>query len=93
VKSLQGKDEGMTETISRVCDKYGNGVLHWAAAQGRTEICHYLIEELGFPVNSVDFKHGQIPHPSKKKNTGSHYNYVIITIIVIIVTYMRVMYV
>jgi hypothetical protein len=92
VKSLQGKDEGMAETISRVCDKYGNGVLHWAAAQGRTEICYYLIEELRFPVNSVDFKHGQIPHPSKK-NTGSHYNYVIITIIVIIVTYMRVMYV
>ncbi|KAJ1691524.1 hypothetical protein LUZ63_015679 [Rhynchospora breviuscula] len=50
-----GKGRKLAETIASV--RYGSrdglGALHIAAEKGRTEICRYLIEELGFDANLV----------------------------------------
>ena len=40
--------DGMKKTIEITKDRMGYGAFHVAAMNGRTEICHYLIGELGF---------------------------------------------
>ncbi|XP_078149213.1 uncharacterized protein LOC144544554 isoform X2 [Carex rostrata] len=50
-----GKGRRIAQAIASVRhgSKDGLGVLHIAAAKGRTEICQYLIEKLGFDSNQV----------------------------------------
>jgi ankyrin repeat protein len=40
--------DGLKKTIEIAKNAKGMGALHFAAAHGRTDICRYLIEELGF---------------------------------------------
>ncbi|KAJ3674708.1 hypothetical protein LUZ60_005324 [Juncus effusus] len=42
------KGNGIKATIALVHDDKGEGALHWAAREGKKEICQYLIENLGF---------------------------------------------
>ncbi|XP_078182399.1 uncharacterized protein LOC144576002 [Carex rostrata] len=45
------KGEGMKKTIEITKEANGAGAFHFAASYGRTDICLYLIEELGFDPN------------------------------------------
>ncbi|XP_078173093.1 uncharacterized protein LOC144566919 [Carex rostrata] len=45
------KGEGMKKTIEITKEANGAGAFHFAASYGRTDICRYLIEELGFDPN------------------------------------------
>lgn len=49
-----GEGQGLAETITAVKDANGRGALHFAARDGRTEICKYLLEDLNLCVNSRD---------------------------------------
>lgn len=46
--------QGLSETIAAVKDANGRGALHFAARDGKTEICKYLLEELNLSVDSKD---------------------------------------
>ncbi|XP_078148663.1 uncharacterized protein LOC144544133 [Carex rostrata] len=50
------KGEGMKKTIEITKEANGIGAFHFAASYGRTDICRYLIEELGF---DPDFRSDQ----------------------------------
>jgi Ankyrin repeats (many copies) len=56
------KGRKIADTIASVRHGGRDGLcaLHIAAAKGRTEICQYLIEELGFDPNMVS-DHGTTP--------------------------------
>ncbi|XP_078182377.1 uncharacterized protein LOC144575978 isoform X2 [Carex rostrata] len=50
------KGDGIKKTIEITKDANGVGAIHCAASYGRTDICRYLIEELGF---DPDFRSDQ----------------------------------
>ncbi|KAJ3695393.1 hypothetical protein LUZ60_000770 [Juncus effusus] len=58
------KGKGIKATIAAVHDSQGEGALHWAAREGKKEICQYLIENLGL---DPDFQAFGIP---KKEGAG-----------------------
>jgi hypothetical protein len=47
------KGKGIAETLKEIKDSDGLGAFHLAAAQGKTEICQYFVEDLKF---DVDFR-------------------------------------
>jgi len=49
-----GEGQDLAETIAAVKDANGRGALHFAARDGRTEICKYLLEDLNLCVDSRD---------------------------------------
>lgn len=49
-----GEGQSLAETITAVKDANGRGALHFAARDGRTEICKYLLEDLNLCVDPRD---------------------------------------
>ncbi|KAJ3687195.1 hypothetical protein LUZ61_016359 [Rhynchospora tenuis] len=54
------KGNGIADEIKGIKDAKGNSAFHLAAFHGRTQICQYFVEDLGFP---VDFwsRNGETP--------------------------------
>lgn len=48
----EGKD--LTKTVESIKDANKRGALHFAAREGQTEICRYLLEELKLDVDAKD---------------------------------------
>lgn len=48
----EGKD--LTKTVESIKDANKRGALHFAAREGQTEVCKYLLEELNLYVDSKD---------------------------------------
>lgn len=44
----------MAHTVADVKDANQRGALHFAAREGQTEVCKYLLEELKLDVNTKD---------------------------------------
>lgn len=48
----EGKD--LAKTVAAIKDANKRGALHFAAREGKTEVCKYLLEELKLDVDSRD---------------------------------------
>ena len=48
----EGKD--LAKTVESIKDANKRGALHFAAREGQTEVCKYLLEELKLHVDSKD---------------------------------------
>lgn len=48
----EGKD--LSKTVAAIKDANKRGALHFAAREGKTEVCKYLLEELKLDVDSRD---------------------------------------
>lgn len=46
--------KGLEQTVADVKDANKRGALHFAAREGKTEVCKYLLEELKLDVNTKD---------------------------------------
>lgn len=46
--------KGLSQTIANIKDANKRGALHFAAREGKTEVCKYLLEELKLDVNTKD---------------------------------------
>lgn len=46
--------KGLAQTVVDVKDANKRGALHFAAREGQTEVCKYLLEELKMDVNTQD---------------------------------------
>lgn len=46
--------KGLAQTVADVKDANKRGALHFAAREGQTEVCKYLLEELKMDVNTQD---------------------------------------
>ena len=51
--ALDGGKGRIREAVEAVRGDHGAGVLHVAAAHGRTRLCAYLVEELRLDVNAA----------------------------------------
>ncbi|GFP99769.1 ankyrin-1, partial [Phtheirospermum japonicum] len=52
--------KGLAQTVTDVKDANKRGALHFAAREGQTEVCKYLVEELKMDVNTKD-EDGETP--------------------------------
>lgn len=46
--------KGLTGTVADIKDANKRGALHFAAREGKTEVCKYLLEELKLDVDTKD---------------------------------------
>lgn len=46
--------KGLSHTVANIKDANKRGALHFAAREGQTEVCKYLLEELKLDVNTKD---------------------------------------
>ncbi|XP_052192696.1 uncharacterized protein LOC127801521 isoform X2 [Diospyros lotus] len=46
--------KGLSQTVANIKDANKRGALHFAAREGQTEICKYLVEDLKLDVNTKD---------------------------------------
>lgn len=46
--------KGLSRTVADIKDANKRGALHFAAREGQTEVCKYLLEELKLDVDSKD---------------------------------------
>ena len=46
--------KGLAKTIADIRDANKRGALHFAAREGKTEVCKYLLEELKLDVDTRD---------------------------------------
>lgn len=46
--------KGLGSTVADIKDANKRGALHFAAREGKTEVCKYLLEELKLDVNTTD---------------------------------------
>lgn len=53
--------KGLGQTVADVKDANKRGALHFAAREGQTEVCRYLLEELKMDVNTKD-EDGKLSH-------------------------------
>lgn len=53
-KQLDKDGKGLARTVADVKDANKRTALHFAAREGKTNICKYLIEELGLDVDVRD---------------------------------------
>ncbi|KAJ4955154.1 hypothetical protein NE237_011937 [Protea cynaroides] len=62
--------EGLAKTVASVKDANKRGALHFAAREGKTEICKYLLEELKLDVDTKD-EDGETPllHATRQGHT------------------------
>uniref|UniRef100_A0A7N0ZRT0 Serine/threonine-protein kinase BSK1-like TPR repeats domain-containing protein n=1 Tax=Kalanchoe fedtschenkoi TaxID=63787 RepID=A0A7N0ZRT0_KALFE len=62
--------KGLSGTVADIKDANKRGALHFAAREGKTEVCKYLLEELQLDVNTRD-DDGETPllHASRKGHT------------------------
>ncbi|XP_015875446.3 uncharacterized protein LOC107412234 [Ziziphus jujuba] len=75
LKKLAGQlDEGkgLAKTIADIKDANKRGALHFAAREGKTEVCKYLLEELKLDVDTKD-EDGETPvlHAARQGHTGT----------------------
>ncbi|PON46106.1 N-terminal acetyltransferase A, auxiliary subunit [Parasponia andersonii] len=62
--------KGLAKTIADIKDANKRGALHFAAREGKTEVCNYLLEELKLDVDTVD-EDGETPliHAARQGHT------------------------
>ncbi|KAJ4789817.1 ankyrin repeat family protein [Rhynchospora pubera] len=60
VAKALNKGNGLADAIKEIKDANGDSAFHLAAYHGRTEICHYFLQDLGFPVDFLTAK-GETP--------------------------------
>ncbi|KAH6771572.1 ankyrin repeat family protein [Perilla frutescens var. frutescens] len=63
--------KGLAQTVADVKDANKRGALHFAAREGQSEVCKYLLEELKMDVNTPD-EDGETPlaHASRQGHTA-----------------------
>ena len=54
IASQLDEGNGMSNTVADIKDANKRGALHFAAREGQTEVCKYLIEELKLDVDTKD---------------------------------------
>ncbi|KAL5566301.1 hypothetical protein UlMin_029465 [Ulmus minor] len=64
--------KGLAETIADIKDANKRGALHFAAREGQTEVCKYLLEELKLDVDTKD-EDGETPllHAARQGHTST----------------------
>ncbi|KAL6570290.1 hypothetical protein OROMI_014804 [Orobanche minor] len=64
--------KGLAQTVADVKDANKRGALHFAAREGQTEVCRYLVEELKMDVNTKD-EDGETPliHAARLGHTAT----------------------
>ncbi|XP_020552046.1 ankyrin-1 isoform X1 [Sesamum indicum] len=64
--------KGLAQTVADIKDANKRGALHFAAREGQTEVCKYLLEELKMDVNIKD-EDGDTPltHAARQGHTGT----------------------
>ncbi|KAL2461026.1 Ankyrin repeat family protein [Abeliophyllum distichum] len=64
--------KGLAHTVADVKDANKRGALHFAAREGQTEVCKYLLEELKLDVNTKD-EDGETPliHAARQGHTAT----------------------
>lgn len=64
--------KGLSHTVASVKDANKRGALHFAAREGKTEVCKYLVEELKLDVNIKD-EDGETPliHAARQGHTST----------------------
>ncbi|KAL0384832.1 UNVERIFIED_CONTAM: PRA1 family protein E [Sesamum radiatum] len=64
--------KGLAQTIADIKDANKRGALHFAAREGQTEVCKYLLEELKMDVNTKD-EDGETPltHAARQGHTAT----------------------
>ncbi|XP_059440605.1 uncharacterized protein LOC132173056 [Corylus avellana] len=75
LKNLSGQlDEGkgLATTVADIKDANKRGALHFAAREGKTEVCKYLLEDLKLDVDAKD-EDGETPliHAARQGHTGT----------------------
>ncbi|XP_010278142.1 PREDICTED: uncharacterized protein LOC104612428 [Nelumbo nucifera] len=65
------KGHGLAKTVASVKDANKRGAIHFAAREGKTEICKYLLEELKLDVDTKD-EDGETPllHAARQGHTA-----------------------
>ncbi|KFK37883.1 hypothetical protein AALP_AA3G041700 [Arabis alpina] len=48
------EEKDLAKTVESIKDAYKRGAIHFAAREGQTEVCRYLLEELKLDVNTKD---------------------------------------
>lgn len=48
------EDKDLAKTVAAIKDANKRGALHFAAREGKTEVCQYLLEELKLNVDERD---------------------------------------
>lgn len=64
--------KGIAQTVADVKDANKRGALHFAAREGKTDVCKYLVEELKLDVNAKD-DDGETPllHAARQGHTAT----------------------
>ncbi|CAI9271880.1 unnamed protein product [Lactuca saligna] len=64
--------KGLSHTVANIKDANKRGALHFAAREGQTEVCKYLLEELKLDVNTKD-EDGETPliHAARQGHTST----------------------
>ncbi|KAI3518906.1 hypothetical protein L1887_07796 [Cichorium endivia] len=64
--------KGLSHTVASIKDANKRGALHFAAREGKTEVCKYLVEELKLDVNIKD-EDGETPliHAARQGHTST----------------------
>ncbi|XP_071735465.1 uncharacterized protein [Rutidosis leptorrhynchoides] len=64
--------KGLSNTVANIKDANKRGALHFAAREGKTEVCKYLLEELKLDVNIKD-EDGETPliHAARQGHTST----------------------
>ncbi|CAK9150992.1 unnamed protein product, partial [Ilex paraguariensis] len=63
---------GLAQTVADVKDANKRGALHFAAREGKTEVCKYLLEDLKLDVDTKD-EDGETPliHAARQGHTST----------------------
>ncbi|KAJ0080423.1 hypothetical protein Patl1_23271 [Pistacia atlantica] len=69
-EQLDDQGKGMATTVADIKDANQRGALHFAAREGQTDVCKYLLEELKLDVNTQD-EDGETPilHAARQGHT------------------------
>lgn len=70
IASQLDEGKGLAKTVADIKDANKRGAIHFAAREGKTEVCKYLLEELKLDVNTKD-EDGDTPllHAARKGHT------------------------
>ncbi|KAH9699173.1 ankyrin repeat family protein [Citrus sinensis] len=69
-KQLDDQGKGLSKTVADIKDANKRGALHFAAREGKTDVCKYLLEELKLDVDTQD-EDGETPllHAARQGHT------------------------
>ncbi|WCJ43873.1 ankyrin repeat family protein [Euphorbia peplus] len=64
--------KGIPNTVADIKDANKRGAIHFAAREGKTQVCNYLVEELKLHVDTKD-EHGETPliHAARQGHTDT----------------------